>query len=500
MPRLPNCFASSFAASASSCGISVGSISMIVTSEPNRLKIDANSQPMIPPPRTTSRRGTSVWARRPVESTQRGESSPSIGGRSGNSRSRRSRCLKVTSSPPSTAIVFASVKRPAPLTHSTPFALKQARDAAGHLLDDARLPLVRRREVELRLADLDAELREASLGLLDRERGLHPRLRRDAADAQARAAELGLLLDADGLRAELRGADRGGVAARAAAQDGDVTFHRLLLVVPRSILCGDAALDAGSTRRGSRRRSCHGGCPADRHSRRPCRSRAETSRRTSGYDHDAEHSGSTLGSRPSRSRALEEHRGCRLGRSDCSTPSSAARAARRAALAEAAAAPARARRRSSARRLLVDEAKPGRLALGRAGTRRRRREPSSERDHRRSPRRPHPEHVPRERATSRPPDAPVVRVTQHVAQEPDVLRPPARRSARELLRELDAVAVGVVHVEEPHLARAARRRRRPRHRRPRSRSASALTSSTSMVATPPSSGSPSASAISIAPR
>ena len=30
----------------------------------------------------------------------------------------------VTSSPPSTAIVFASLNRPAPLTHSTPFALK----------------------------------------------------------------------------------------------------------------------------------------------------------------------------------------------------------------------------------------------------------------------------------------------------------------------------------------------------------------------------------------
>ena len=31
--------------------------------------------------------------------------------------------LKVTSSPPSTAIVFASLKRPVPLTHSTPVAL-----------------------------------------------------------------------------------------------------------------------------------------------------------------------------------------------------------------------------------------------------------------------------------------------------------------------------------------------------------------------------------------
>ena len=62
----------------------MSSISTIVTSLPKRWKIDANSQPMIPPPSTTSRRGTWVWASRPVESTQRGESMPSIGGRSGN--------------------------------------------------------------------------------------------------------------------------------------------------------------------------------------------------------------------------------------------------------------------------------------------------------------------------------------------------------------------------------------------------------------------------------
>ena len=98
---------------------------MIVTSEPKRRKIDANSQPMIPPPSTTSRRGTSVCARRPVESTQRDESRPSIGGRSGNDPVATIAHLKVTSSPPSTAIVFASLKRPTPLTHSTPFALKR---------------------------------------------------------------------------------------------------------------------------------------------------------------------------------------------------------------------------------------------------------------------------------------------------------------------------------------------------------------------------------------
>src|SRR5581483_5998822 len=115
---------SSFAASASSIGIRPGSISMIVTSEPKRRKIEANSQPMIPPPRTTSRRGTSVCARRPVESTQRGESSPPIGGRIGNEPVATIADLNATSSAPSTASVLASLNRPFPRTHSTPFALK----------------------------------------------------------------------------------------------------------------------------------------------------------------------------------------------------------------------------------------------------------------------------------------------------------------------------------------------------------------------------------------
>ncbi len=80
---------------------------------------------MMPPPRTTSRFGTSVWASSPVESTQRPESIPSIGGRSGYEPVATIALLKLTSSPPSTAIVFASLKRPVPLTHSTPFALKR---------------------------------------------------------------------------------------------------------------------------------------------------------------------------------------------------------------------------------------------------------------------------------------------------------------------------------------------------------------------------------------
>ena len=125
IPRLPNAFASSLAASTSSCGISVSSISTIVTSEPKRWKIEANSQPMMPPPRTTRRPGTWVCARRPVESTQRGESIPSIGGRIGNEPVAMIALLNVISSPPSTASVFEPVKVPFPFAHSTPFALKR---------------------------------------------------------------------------------------------------------------------------------------------------------------------------------------------------------------------------------------------------------------------------------------------------------------------------------------------------------------------------------------
>jgi len=92
-------------------------------------------------------------------------------------------------------------------------------------LNDAGLPLVRSGEVELRAVDLDAELREVLVGLVQEVRGLHPRLRRDAADAQARAAELRLFLDAHDLHAQLGCADRGGVSARAASEDCDVNVH-----------------------------------------------------------------------------------------------------------------------------------------------------------------------------------------------------------------------------------------------------------------------------------
>ena len=99
---------------------------------------------MIPPPRMTSRRGTSVCARSPVESTQRGASIPGIGGRTGYEPVATMALLKVTSSPPSTAIVFGAGELPLALDPLDAVRLEEGRDPAGHLVDDGVLPRRRR--------------------------------------------------------------------------------------------------------------------------------------------------------------------------------------------------------------------------------------------------------------------------------------------------------------------------------------------------------------------
>ena len=225
MSRFLKAFRSSFAASSSSAGMSDGSISMIVTSVPKRLKIDANSQPMIPPPRMTSRRGTSVCARSPVESTQRGASMPGIGGGHGVRTGGDDRLLegdllrsldrdRVRAGESATAVDPLHAVR-----------LEERGDAARHLVDDGALPPGDRAPVERRLAHHDAELRERLLRVVEGVRALHPGLGGDAAHAQAGAAEGVRLVDAGDLRAELRGANGGRVPGRAASEDGDVDVH-----------------------------------------------------------------------------------------------------------------------------------------------------------------------------------------------------------------------------------------------------------------------------------
>ena len=134
IPRLPNCFASSFAASSSSIGISVRKhlddrhLAAEALEDRGELAADDAAAEDDEPPRDL------LCASSPVESTHRSESRPWIGGGAGRSRSRRWRCRKVTSSPPSTAIVFALLNRPRAPDPLHPVRLEQARDPACHLL------------------------------------------------------------------------------------------------------------------------------------------------------------------------------------------------------------------------------------------------------------------------------------------------------------------------------------------------------------------------------
>ena len=78
-------------------------------------------------------------------------------------------------------------------------------------------------EVELDLADLDAPFGErAVIGLLEQLGGVEQGLGRDAADVEAGAAQRLAALDAGGLQPELRGPDRGDIAARPGADHDHV--------------------------------------------------------------------------------------------------------------------------------------------------------------------------------------------------------------------------------------------------------------------------------------
>ena len=103
--------------------------------------------------------------------------------------------------------------------------LEQELDALGQAGDDAVLARLHLGHVD---ADRGAAERDAPvlrvLDDLQRVRVLEQRLGRNAAPQQAGAAERLLLLDDGDLQAELRGADRGDVAAGAGADHDDVVF------------------------------------------------------------------------------------------------------------------------------------------------------------------------------------------------------------------------------------------------------------------------------------
>ena len=198
---------------------------MIETSVPKCAKRDANSQPMIPPPSTTSRRGSVVCASSPVESTQRGESRPGIGGVIGKAPVATIAERNVTSSCPSTASVFGPVNVPLPFSHSTPFAFSSPATPFVIWSTTPSFHVATVPKSSMRVGGDHAELRERLARLVEGVRALHPRLRGDATHAEARATEPRLALDTDDAAPELGGADRGGVPRGAASEDGDVTFH-----------------------------------------------------------------------------------------------------------------------------------------------------------------------------------------------------------------------------------------------------------------------------------
>ncbi len=96
--------------------------------------------------------------------------------------------------------------------------LEQELDAAREAIHGRILGFVHRGEVDLDTTGLHAPLGERSVSrFLEQLRRVEQGLRRDAPDVEAGAAERLAALRTGGLEAKLRGADRGDIAARAAA-------------------------------------------------------------------------------------------------------------------------------------------------------------------------------------------------------------------------------------------------------------------------------------------
>ena len=132
----------------------------------------------------------------------------------------------------------------APLDDGDLALLGHAADAAGQLVDHAVLELAQPVEIDLGLAEREAHV-GSFLGVGDHLGGVEQRLGRDAADVQADAAQLWVALDENDLFAEIGGAERGGVAARARAQ-----HQNLGVVLGVGVLGGAGARRDGGRGRG----------------------------------------------------------------------------------------------------------------------------------------------------------------------------------------------------------------------------------------------------------
>ena len=151
-------------------------------------------------------------------------SMPSMGGRSGREPLAITADLKLTSSPPSTASVFGPVKTPRPLTTLMPRPfIRPARPLTVPSTIVRRLDCTASKS-SARPSTRTPSVREAVVRLVPGVGGLHHRLGRDAADVEAGAAD-GACFHADHAGAELGGANRRRIAARARAQYDEVAIH-----------------------------------------------------------------------------------------------------------------------------------------------------------------------------------------------------------------------------------------------------------------------------------
>ena len=195
MPRFLNARTTTLATSVSRPGRILGSPSRIVTFEPRSAKVDANSQPMAPPPITTMRDGmrssistsSEVMIGPPT-------SKPGIrrGAEPAARMTKRACSVVVAVRGPATVTVRSGPSVPTPSYDGDLPALDQPGQALPQVLDDLLLAALADREVDRRRAGVDAEVLGVGDVAVDR-RGLEERLGRDAPPVQAGAPDLVLL-------------------------------------------------------------------------------------------------------------------------------------------------------------------------------------------------------------------------------------------------------------------------------------------------------------------
>ena len=211
--------AATFEMSASSTGSTRSSASNSWTSAPRRTYALAISVPEAPAPTTASFAGSSSSAQASsVPITRPPNSVPGIGRLTEPVASTIA--FDASSSWSPTRHGAGRGQRAEALVHVDAVLLEQHRDAAGERRDDLAAALHDGGEVDLRLADLDAELGRVADLLQDVGRAQHG-LGGDARVVQAAPADRSFSTHGR-LHAELRGADRGHVAARTGADDDAV--------------------------------------------------------------------------------------------------------------------------------------------------------------------------------------------------------------------------------------------------------------------------------------